>query len=432
MFVFYLGFALSVLGLLITTFLTFKTKNVISPQMFLFVGVLIFLYLPAMANDFSIANNEFNSIIFIGILGCFVASAIFPYNILDRDERKEKDIPLTIFKYGAIIYMIILSYEIVQTIIEKGSILAVFLSNRLDSYLGDDIANNRSPFKSLLFEGLKIFFYYYVDYLFCNGKKGRAVAFFLVPMIHHRFTAVTRYDFLAMAGALLIFWIDQRLYTKNTQKKENKRRINFFKIAIIAFVGVYFALLFMKTANLTRHGLGSEKVDLSYSTLLLDEFSTDANYYEYLYELTNAVDNGTYEMEYGSAWLLYPFVNLIPRTIWHDKPYTSFSVRGTEGVYWSYDSGNPVVTFTLFGEGYAQFGLLGVFICPLIFLGCRFFNFRQARKMKYNKLYILIIMFSLLTFMRAEAPIFHAIIDGLWLWIIQKYLLTSKINRITR
>lgn len=423
MFVFYLGFVLSVIGLLFTTFRTFKTRNIISPQMFLFVGVLIFLYLPAVANNFSLSDTSFNATILIGIIGCFAASALFPYNILDRDEKKEREIPITIFKYGAIIYAIVLSYEIVHTIMEKGSILAVFLSNRLDSYLGDDIAENGSPIRALFFEGLKIFFYYYVNYLFCNGKKWRAIGLFIIPMIHHRFTAITRYDFLAMAGALLIFWLDQKLYTGRQQKEEGKKRINFLKVTIIAVVGVYFALLFMKTANLTRHGLGNEKFDISYSSLLLDEFSTDANYYEYLYELSKAVDDGTYNMEYGAAWYYYPFVNMIPRAIWHDKPYTSFSVRGTEGVYWSYDSGNPVVTFTLFGEGYAQFGLFGVFICPLIFLGCRFVNFRQARRMKYNKLYILIIMFSLLTYMRAEAPVFHMIIDGLWLWGIQKYLI---------
>ena len=162
MFVFYLGFVLSVIGLLFTTFRTFKTRNIISPQMFLFVGVLIFLYLPALANNFSLSDTSFNATILIGIIGCFAASALFPYNILDRDEKKEREIPITIFKYGAIIYAIVLSYEIVHTIMEKGSILAVFLSNRLDSYLGDDIAENGSPIRALFFEGLKIFFYYYV------------------------------------------------------------------------------------------------------------------------------------------------------------------------------------------------------------------------------------------------------------------------------
>lgn len=423
MFLFTLGFILCVIGMLITTFLTFKTKNLISPQMFLFAGVLIFLYLPAVANNFSLTDTTFNAIIFIGILGCFVASAIFPYNILDRNQKKEREIPIKIFKYGAIIYMLVLSYEIVHTIMEKGSIMAVFLSNRLDSYLGDDIAENGSPLRALMFEGLKIFFYYYVNYLFCNGKKGRAVAMFLVPMIHHRFTAITRYDFLAMAGALLIFWLDQRLYDSKKQEEGKKKGIDFFKVVLIGIVGVYCALLFMKTANLTRHGLGNERFDISYSSLLMDEFATDANYYEYLYDLTKAVDDGTYPLEFGTAWFYYPFVNMVPRAIWHDKPYTSFSVRGTEGVYWSYDSGNPVVTFTLFGEGYAQFGLWGVFICPLIFLGCRFVNFKQAKRMKYNKLYILIIMFSLLTYMRAEAPVFHMLIDGMWLWLIQRFLL---------
>ena len=427
MYAFYIGFILSVIGFLVVVKKTFDSRNVLSPQMFVFAGILLYLYIPAVANNYPYINNEiYNFAILFGALGCIVSSFMFRYNIIDDVKCPEYVPNEKFFKLLAYAFIIFLISEIINRILSAGSIIAVFVQNRLSDYLGEGLTENTSPLRSLFTEGLRIAFYFYIDMLFCKGKKKLAILLFIVPLIHHLFTAVTRFDFVAMVGALVIYLVNRKLmYVKSDGAGHTlvqKRHLNFFKIIMFSFVGVYFALLFMRYANLARHGVQEGMADLSYVGLFLQTFSDDSQYYEFFYDLYETLQNGDMNFEYGMAWFIAPFVTFIPRAIWPDKPYTSFSVRGTEAVYYDYTSGQPVCTFTIFGEGYGQFGAIGCFLAPIIFLAARWITFKQAKYIKYNQLYVLIVMFSLFTFMRAEAPIFHALLDALWLVLFRKYL----------
>lgn len=422
--VFYLGFAICIFGMLFVTYKTFDSRNILSPQMFVFAGLLLFLYVPAIANKYPyVLNDHYNLLLLFGVLGSLFASSKVSYDVL-RKDKEQFHLKTDIFKYLAFMYVLILCYEIVEKIMVMGSISAVFLNNRLEAYLGENLSST-SPFRSLFFTGFKICFYIYVDYLFCNGKTRNALFLFMFPLLHHLFTANTRYDFVAMSGALIIYYMNRRMYRKridvNGNVYEVKSKFNFWKIIIIGFIVIYFTLIFMRAANLVRHGLSLEDMEFSYSTLFLDTFSNDSKYYEFLYDLYNKLDVDNFE--YGYTWFIDPFINFIPRTIWPDKPYTSFSVRGTELVYYDYTSGNPVYTFTILGEGYAQLGILGCFLSPLIFLISRSITFKQMNRIKYHQLYSLILLFSLLTYMRAESPIFWVLIEGIWIILIKKYLM---------
>lgn len=428
---FELGLIISVLGGIYVTKRTFDERVVLSPQLFVFAGILLYLYLPAIANEYDFIHNEsFNFIVLCGALGCCVTALIFPFNVIDDVmpvlyEPKEK-----IFKYLTYLYIVFIVYEIIERIISAGSIIGVFVNNRVGELLGENLSAGVSPIRMLIFEGLKIITFFYIDLLFSKGKSKQAFLIFLIPMIHHMFTATTRFDFVAMGGAMIIYLLNKKLYKINPRNiciynKNYKKKLNLGKIIIIAFVVSYAALFFMRYSNNIRHGSTELMEDLSYSSLLLDTFSTDSNYYEFFYDLYQEISSGRMSLEYGMTWFIAPIVNLIPRSIWPNKPYTSFSVRGTEGVYWDYTSGNPVCTFTIFGEGYGQLSFLGCFLAPIIFLGVRWITFRQAKKIKYNQLFVIMILFTLLTYMRAEAPIFLTMIDAFWFVIIRKYFVNK-------
>ena len=438
---YWIGMILATIGMGWSVYKTFKSRNILSPQMFLFVGILFYLYLPAVVLKSNYRADEgYNFAILVGVIGAFVASRIFPYNILEKNEAEIRFLPrIKYFQVFAYIYATYLIFEIVLTIIQYGSISAVFTANRIDSYLGESIIS--SSLVGLLFiEGLKIFYYMYIAYTFEKKKYVKFIAFCIIPMIHHRFTAVTRYDFIAMIGAMVIYVLDEKLYDKRRsdekqetlEENENprKKRIHFLKITCLGVVGIYLALVFMRVANYTRFGQTAVGIDLSIESLFTSLMSNDSLYYEYFHYLYDAIQDGRANFEYGLSWFVYPFVNMVPRQIWPTKPYTAFSARMTDQIYWGLTSGNPVVTFSMLGEGYAQLGVIGCFLAPLVFLGSRWINFKKVKQMKYGHMYTLILMFSLLTYMRSEAPIFYSVIDCFWLWFICKFMcVKKKINR---
>lgn len=82
-------------------------------------------------------------------------------------------------------------------------------------------------------------------------------------------------------------------------------------------------------------------------------------------EMKTEIDKGRIEYEYGyQLWL--ELLTPVPRAIWPTKPNVSFSSRMTEEIYGRIGEGNWVRTFTVWGEGYAQFGLFGVILYSFI------------------------------------------------------------------
>ncbi len=427
--IFYIGFIINIIGLFYVTYKTIKTNNIISPQIIVFFGLFVYLYLPAivMSSQY-IEDNIYNLLLIIGLIGAFFACDRFPYDIVKDGIGVELRIPKIIFfQIGTYIYLFLLLFQIIQAIISAGGIFAVFRVNRLDAYLNGEIISE-SLIIEFFKEGLKIFFYFYFAYLVEKKKIFKALLLFAVPMIHHRFTAVTRFDFIAMAASLAVYFIDRRLIGERDQisiigeKKRNrirKHKVSFLRLLLLGIVGLYLSLLFMRIANFTRFGERANGINLSFGSILKSTILNDSLYYEYLHTLYEAVGQGRIRLEYGLSWFIYPIINFIPRAIWNSKPYTAFSARITDKVYWNLTSGNPVVTFSILGEGYVQFGVIGIFVCSYIFLKSRWINFNLLKKIKYNEMYMLILLFSLVTYMRSEAPVFYALIDTCWLYVIQ-------------
>jgi hypothetical protein len=107
-----------------------------------------------------------------------------------------------------------------------------------------------------------------------------------------------------------------------------------------------------------------EKVEVNIETSS-QGFSRDANAIRGFEMIVNKDLEKTLEFEYGANYL-YMLATYIPRSIWTDKPLTAFEPRFTKLIF--NDFSNGVWIFTAWGEGYAQFGILGIFL-NLFFFG---------------------------------------------------------------
>ena len=240
------------------------------------VGLFVYLYLPAVMLDSRyILDTGYNLTILLSTIGTFVACKIFPFNIVaNESNNNERYRPKqSFFQVGAYLYAGYLVFQILSSIYSAGGILAAFRVNRLQSYLSGDMINN-SLVINFAKEGLKIFFYYYFVMVYESGNKIKAIILFLIPMIHHRFTAVTRYDFIAMAASLAIYLVYRSINRTSIDKKlqilegNTKKRIKPIRIVIIGVIGIYLALVFMRIANYTRFGSSATNLDLSFNALL--------------------------------------------------------------------------------------------------------------------------------------------------------------------
>lgn len=83
------------------------------------------------------------------------------------------------------------------------------------------------------------------------------------------------------------------------------------------------------------------------------------------YGLVTESRQRTFEFEYGRQ-LVNTSLVWVPRAVWSDKPVVSFSFRKTEELYGRVGPRNWVRTFTAWGEGFTQFGYLGVVFYSLL------------------------------------------------------------------
>lgn len=429
---FTINFALMTIIVLMLIFKTIRSKDLISIQLIVSIGIYLFLFInPIISESIYIYDDNYNFVITIGILGLILSTFTVPYNVLETDNRsknlyqvKKKWLSMATAIFSAYLVIVILI-----SIKNYGSIGAALTRSRLEAHLGNEYFSSNT---SMIFiEFFKLLFYININRLFKENKKIRAIVLFSLPIIHHQFTANTRFDFIAMILVGLIFVLDEKQWrylpsiqkTKNNKVSFIKKRLKTYQYVVLSLIIVPMSLLGMRILNNVRTGI-SESVftgGLTLKKMLLGVLPSSESYYDFLYRLVSS--RGTlYEYEYGLSWFIYPIINYIPRSLWSNKPVTSFSPRFTELLYWPLGQGLPVVTFTIFGEGFAQFGLLGVFLSPIIFIWSRYINIKWLRKLENSKIAILMIMISLLTYVRGSIPIFQSILYIIYLFVIINFM----------
>ncbi|MEM4202816.1 MAG: hypothetical protein QXS54_01975 [Candidatus Methanomethylicaceae archaeon] len=137
--------------------------------------------------------------------------------------------------------------------------------------------------------------------------------------------------------------------------------------------------------------------------------------------------SGNLALEYGLNYY-YFFLTFIPKDVWKTKPLTSFEARWTVNLYGSLlkDGQVWISTFTPWGEGLAQFGLVGgiinLFIYGLILKAAiRFFNRRPHACLVY-------FFYSILsaTYIRTsvQSLLFTTVLYIIGVWLYERWFMS--------
>lgn len=172
--------------------------------------------------------------------------------------------------------------------------------------------------------------------------------------------------------------------------------------------------------NAIRHGI---EPTAEVGSIVADVALKEIDYNKYLRAATEYTRLN--DFEYGYGWFMGSFGNAVPRFIWKDKPVTSTSNRFTTLVTAEEPSLlNPVMTFTIFGEGYLQFGLAGVVLETVfvLFIFSKLFHSYIRALGGVGELAAFNLLTMSLIFFRAEIPFMQIIFAVLTLWILNSSL----------
>lgn len=149
-----------------------------------------------------------------------------------------------------------------------------------------------------------------------------------------------------------------------------------------------FAPIFLSFAAAIRDGMGASGAISFLQGLWGMATILEAKY------LVELKESGVITYEFGYQYIL-SLISFVPRFIWPEKPYTNFSFRVSEQIYGVAGEGGAWIhTFTPWGEGYLQFGIVGTLINTcLIFLFIVLIRLHLVR----NPRYIIVIIASCLT-----------------------------------
>lgn len=248
---------------------------------------------------------------FVGICVIFISSIV----IIVFHKVDECNCSLTQYFFGERLY----AYK---ESLEEGTTSAFFYS----------IATMTRPVLLLLL-------YYYI-----NSKKFfRGSLIFIILMLGILAIFATRLEILITLALPVAYY------------HYKHRKLSIFSLSLLFIL----FLIIMTALNVWRGGgwnkVGSSILDYQY---IIGNFGRDLSPlkgYSILWQYDKA---GLLDYEYGLAYI-YSMLTFIPRYIWNSKPLTAFEPRMTYQIIGSFIQGG-VWTFTAWGEGLVQFGIIGI------------------------------------------------------------------------
>lgn len=198
------------------------------------------------------------------------------------------------------------------------------------------------------------------------------------------------------------------------------RRLRSAAILLLLVSALVFLPWYIFMTNAIRHGI---EPTAEIGAVVADVALKEIDYNKYLRHATEYTRLN--DFEYGYGWFIGSFGNAVPRFIWQDKPVTSTSNRFTTLVTREEPSLlNPVMTFTIFGEGYLQFGLVGVVLETVfvLFIFSKLFHSYMRAPGGGGVLAAFNLLTMSLIYFRAEIPFIQIIFATLTLWILNSSL----------
>lgn len=371
----------------------FRVSNILaSPFLLISVIILVIFVLPG-----TITIGSTSSIIFSGgVLTLFALWLVlknrsYKYPMRGLSSRSF----FLIISFGSLVFLTAQIFEVI-VVLNKFGIDGLFSRDRLGLYLSDSSLKGGAvpTFIKVVSEP---FFYLYLSIIYGKRKKRRFYLLFVVYIFTILVNANTRLAVILPLLALFLFL--------SYVKKMSLLRVLF--ISSFCAVGIGYYLYY---ANVVRSGLSGQVKNVD-KLLIAETLIDELDYAKYLDNVGDYAHQSGHEMGYG--WFLGSIANLIPRSVWDEKPITSTSNRFTLnftkkgiGVF------NPVMTITIFGEGYLQLGYLGVCIeLALFMIVFTYLFYYFITNTAYNSV---LLGFHLLTvfgiYFRAEIPWMHIFI----------------------
>lgn len=199
---------------------------------------------------------------------------------------------------------------------------------------------------------------------------------------------------------------------------------------------MFLMLMLIGAFNVIRGGGVQDREISSFSkTIFLYEQLTKAgsNSTETFYKVFTGIQKNKIDVEFGKQYLLTAFTP-IPRMLWPDKPIVSYFWRLTEIVEGQLPGiGQKVLTSTIFGEAYHQFGLVGVFLTPLIYMLMIFFYTLYLGRYEHTELLIWMTLIHLPMAIRGGlASVSVSLAQSVIVFFILSFFLYKYSRRVNR
>lgn len=339
----------------------------------------------------------------LGIVFSYLVESFFDNKIVASkiSSYKERRINSLLFIIS-LFYVLITLSQLNDIVISNGGVLNSLLRARVDEYLNGGILNS-SIIRSLTYSLMPIYILNLGALLNC--KKNYKFLFFYIYFIFYLIiTADTRLPLLFLLFTPLYIYFF------------NRSVLN--RVFLFLFGGsfsVFFFVAYINFSALIRSGVGDS---FSFIDLFsLDRFGQQLGYREWVSELVSYCSD--FGFSYGVQWFLNPFITFIPRFIWQNKPITSTSnflhqVVGGKTI----GDGEYIFTYTIFGEGYFQFGYLGVFLAPIFLVLLFLVNKKMVVNIPGSYFFTVWTLFRFIPFVRAELPVFLTITTIIIIFIL--------------
>jgi len=369
--------------LIIVGYFCLKKDSVINVYSIIMLAFGVVYILPYLNPECPFRNDlHFAIVISIGLVGfllsfflisflrkCFLEKSKVPPEYCER--KKSRKNVISVLALGGVILIWFGTLQELYSIATEG-LVAFLIRDRIREYQA--VALNYSLFIEYLKKFLIVPVYLQMFFLWKRQNRLGWFYFFtllleLVLFSHTRFVILS---LLALPILYYHFII---------------RPIAIKKLVILMF----FMLVLIGAFNVIRGGGIQDREISSYAeTFFLYEQLTKAgsNSTETFYKVFKGIKKNKIDIEFGKQYLLALYTP-IPRMLWPDKPIVSYFWRLTEIVEGQLPGiGQKVLTSTIFGEAYHQFGLVGVFLTPLIYMLMIFFYTLYLGRYEHTELLI--------------------------------------------
>jgi oligosaccharide repeat unit polymerase len=340
---------ISFLVLAFPVFLIYK-KNLFSLEIFLLASFGLVYILP-IVNPYALktwqTDTGFLLIIWISIF-ILVFSIMYKGKFIISKRKYELKT-----NYAFILFFVLTFFFVYQIFnilkLNSFNVVQALVRNRVAEYL--DEAKNFSDLTMKLISILQIFYLVLVIYVYQNKSKLIGILGYLNLLIF--ILLITHTRFILLSYLLMpVFYYNEFIKT--------------IKVRTLLFL-VVFAALFLSFTNYARTGIVDKfNIDDSIEVTLEQIDIKSVGTFHTVY---SKIDKNEVSFDYMKHYLYYFPMTFIPRAFWPSKPIVSYFWRLTKIVSGSLPGkNNYVLTSTIFGEGYHQGGVIGMFLVFLFYV----------------------------------------------------------------